>query len=224
MSIQTQIDQMAGSGFSVFNLDTTAGGLINMANGKKNVKITESGKDNPKEILVATASKGVAFAKEAIGLNSVIMYADVRESSTLCEHPLEDGSVVVDHQIQQPVEIGLQIVLPQYFFAEIRDELRRLKENGTFVSVHTQGGIYNNMVFRDIPHRESVENQGRLVFECTLKQAPIVKGTDITLTTKKVANATNASTKDSGTKKGRDVSVIEQFLETINELKVKYLG
>lgn len=206
---------MAGSGFSVTNLALNVGGAIQLANNGKNVFIATNNKDNPRELLVSSAQDGLGFASEYIGLNSVIMYAEVKESSKICEHPLEDGSVIADHQIQMPVEIRLQIVMPYYFYDTIVTELRNLKEQGTLVSVHTKGGIYTDMVFVDIPHKEDVSNVDRLSFDCTLKQAILVKGEESTLSEKDVIQKSNASTVKSGTKQGKLKSGLEQLRESL---------
>ena len=173
-SIQQQIDQMAGAGFSVTNLALNVGGALSLANNGKNVFIATNDKDDPREILLSSEQQGLAFAAEYAGLNSVVMYAEVKESSRVMEHPLENGSVVADHQVQMPVEIRLQIVMPYYLYDDIVEDLRRLKQNGTLVSVHCRGGVYTDMVFVDIPHNERAENVSRLSFDCTLRQAMLL--------------------------------------------------
>ena len=223
-TIQQQIDQMLGSGFSATNLALNIAGTVQLANNGKKVFIATNDKDNPKELLVSSAQDGLGFASEYVGLNSVIMYADVKESSKICEHPLEDGSVIADHQVQMPVEIRLQIVMPYYFYDTIVTELRNLKEQGTLVSVHTQGGIYTDMVFVDIPHKEDVSNVDRLSFDCTLKQAILVKGEESTLTEKDVIQKSNASTVKSGTKQGKFKSLLRQGGEPILEIISNFLG
>lgn len=223
-SIQQQIDQMLGSGFSATNLALNIAGTVQLANNGKKVFIATNDKDNPKELLVSSAQDGLGFAAEYVGLNSVIMYAEVKESSKICEHPLEDGSVIADHQIQMPVEIRLQIVMPYYFYDTIVTELRNLKEQGTLVSVHTQGGIYTDMVFVDIPHKEDVSNVDRLSFDCTLKQAILVKGERSILAEKDVIQKSNASTVKSGTKQGKTKSILMQGIESVANLYVKTFG
>lgn len=212
-SIQSQIDQMAGKGFSVFNLAMNAGGIARMAQGEKDVYITLSGKDDgPYGLLEADNRQKMGFAADYLGLNSVVMYADVTDNSELCEHPLESGAKVVDHQIQLPVEIKLQIVLPHYWYEGVYNELKALKENGTYVCVHTKAGVYDRMIFKDIPHKESVENIDRLVFDCTLRQAFLITGAEGALTVSDVKYAPMATTKNAGVKNGtnKNVSILQE--------------
>jgi hypothetical protein len=215
-TIQSQIDQMAGKGFGVWNLSLNAGGVARMAMGKKDVYLTLSGKDSPYELLVASDPQKLGFASDYLGLNSVIMYADVTDNSELCEHPLESGAKIVDHQIQLPVEIKLQIVLPYYLYKEVYEELKRLKDQGTYVCVHTKAGVYDRMVFKDIPHRESVENIDRLVFDCTLRQAFLTTGLQSALKVGDVKYAADSSTKKAGIKKGNMVD--QSVLQNIKDL------
>lgn len=225
-TIQSQIDQLAGKGGSVFNLALNAGGIVRMAEGEKDVYITLSGKDNPYELLVANNTQKLGFAGDYLGLNSVVMYADVIDSSDICEHPLESGEKVADHQIQLPVEIKLQIVLPHYFYEEVYKKLKELKENGTYVCVHTKAGMYDRMIFKDIPHKESVENIDRLVFDCTLKQAFLITGVEGALTLSNVKYADYATTKNLGVKNGqtRNVSMLKEMWYTGKRSYGKWTG
>lgn len=224
-TIQQQIDQMAGKGFSVTNLALNVGGALALANNGKDVFISTNDKENPRELLVSSAQDGLGFAAEYAGLNSVIMYADVKEPSRVMEHPLENGAVVADHQVQMPVEIRLQIVMPYYRYDDIVDELRRLKQTGQLVCVHTKGGVYPNMVFADIPHREAAENVSRLSFDCTLREALLVEGQSSQLAEKDVLHVSNASTVNGGQKKGKEESVLyKNALTPLANLYVKIFG
>lgn len=224
-NIQQQIDQMAGSGFSVTNLALNIGGALSLANNGKNVFIATNDKDDPREILLSSESRGLAFAAEYAGLNSVVMYAEVKESSRVMEHPLENGSVVADHQVQMPVEIRLQIVMPYYLYDDIVEDLRRLKQNGTLVSVHCRGGVYTDMVFVDIPHNERAENVSRLSFDCTLRQAMQVQGQTSQLTEKDVVHISDASTVKGGLKQGEEKSAsYNVILEPLANLYVSTFG
>lgn len=214
-TIQAQIDQMAGKGFSVANLSLNAAGVAKMAAGKKDVYLTYADKGNPYEVLSITNKEKLGFAADYLGLNSVIMYADVTDGSDLCEHPIESGAKIVDHQIQRPVEVKLQIVLPYYLYDRVYQQLKQLKESGTYVCVHTKAGIYNRMIFKDIPHKESVENIDRLVFDCVLKQAFEVTGETSTLTLSDVKYASEADTKKTGIKKPKPKGKDESFLTSI---------
>ncbi len=223
-SIQQKIDQMAGKGFSVTNLALNVGGALALANNGKNVFIATNDKDNPRELLVSSAQDGLAFAAEYVGLNSVIMYAEVKEPSRIMEHPLENGSVIADNQVQMPVEIRLQIVMPYYRADDIVKELRKLKQTGQLVSVHTQGGVYTDMVFVDIPHREAAENVSRLSFDCTLRQALLVTGQSSELTEKDVVKVSNSSTVKGGLKQGKARSLLMGGVQSIANLYVKSFG
>lgn len=219
MSIQTEIDGLAGKGVSITNLGLNALGVAKMAMGKKDVYITLANKKSPYEVLVADQTKKLNFAGDYAGLNPVIMYADVIDTSELCEHPLESGAKIVDHQIQNPVEIKLQLVLPYYLYEGIYKELNDFKQNGTLLDVHTKAGTYNNMVLKDIPHKESVENIDRLVFDCTLRQAFLITGQKGALVAGDVKVMQDASTKKVGQKKAKksETSLLVDIRESVRK-------
>ena len=108
------------------------------------------------------------------------------------------------------------------------EDLRRLKQNGTLVSVHCRGGVYTDMVFVDIPHNERAENVSRLSFDCTLRQAMLVNpsGENVSLSEADVQQPANSSTVKSGLKQAKEDKsfAYQNILEPLARIYVSTFG
>ena len=101
---------------------------------------------------------------------SQITSVSVDESSQMAQHPTESGVKITDHQIFNPAEITLRLMMPGTRYINILHELRNLYYSSTKLKVKTKGGFHANMYLTDIPHDETVEIYDRLVFNLVFKQ------------------------------------------------------
>lgn len=202
---------------NVLNLSLNLAGLIIQ---QKNVSIWTNSKDNPREVLCtpwgdtkAGQNKILKGIGNALGLNAAIMKARVEDTSQLMKYPCEDGVELTNHQVQNPVRITIELTMPAYFYGPIVKELKKYKQEGTFLSVHVhdsgsgtfakiaeaiggEEGIYNNMVVKDIPHDETPERADRITYNITLEQCLLVRNEAKPQT----AEAADSSTADTGNK------------------------
>ncbi|MBO4555586.1 MAG: hypothetical protein J5706_02415 [Elusimicrobiales bacterium] len=202
---------------NVLNLSLNLAGLIIQ---QKNVSIWTNSKDNPKEVLCtpwgdtkAGQNKILKGIGNALGLNAAIMKARIEDTSQLMKYPCEDGVEITNHQVQNPVRITIELTMPAYFYGPIVKELKKYKQEGTFLSVHVhdsgnstfaeiaefiggEEGIYSNMVVKDIPHDETPERADRITYNITLEQCLLVRNEAKPQT----AEAADSSTTDTGNK------------------------
>lgn len=104
------------------------------------------------------------------------MKASVRESSRIMEHPAENGVVIADHHIINPVEIELPMLIPVQAYGSTYAQIRQAFVNATNLSVQTRTGVYVNMVVADLPHEESPEAFDAIAMTLRLKQVLLVPG------------------------------------------------
>lgn len=209
MSIQDSLNNALGSKISAINLALNAAGILFQkdsvsiyTNNKKGTQVLSGPVKNEK-----LGGQLLNKAMNMLDLNAVIMDVSVQESSKIPEYPLEDGILMTEHQIQMPVTITLKLVMPHFFYEKIIKELKKYKETSTFLSVHTKGGIYNNMLIQNIPHTETPDNIDRLIFEITFKQCLMIKKTGA-LTTEEVKTPSDSTTSTGGQKQGTPVTSV----------------
>lgn len=181
----------------LLNLGLNVSGLIQ---NHKNVSVFL----DDKEVLTGNLLRNQR-ATNALGLEAVILDAEVSETSKIMEHPIETGAVIADHKVINPVEIRLRITMPGYEYEPVIKELREYWRESVKLTVQTKAATYTNMVVCDIPHSETPQNVSRITFNIRLKQALEVKPQYIRLSVKQVKNPKNADTVKSGEKQTTSV-------------------
>lgn len=196
------------SGISLFNIGLNAYGQL-----RRNKKVSVWNQDVPaREVLVGNVinnkSNAGQFIAETLSRGSVIMSFKAEEPSKLCEHPIENGSVITDHKILEPRRGTLTIAMPAYLQEIVIKELREYHKKSTPLSVHDVADIYNNMIITNIPHTTDVKTADRLVFTVDMKEVVIVDPQYVALDLKQVKNAKNASTVKKGIKQAKEKTSI----------------
>lgn len=97
---------------------------------------------------------------------------------TVTTKPVEDGSVIADNIIEEPVIVRMDCMMKGSLFESWQDKLdaiNRLASSREPFDVTTQFGIYTRMVFTELPVVANHQYSGVLKFSCTLMQIPIVE-------------------------------------------------
>lgn len=80
--------------------------------------------------------------------------AEVRETSTVMNHPVETGTMLSDHHIINQTEINMVMFVKSDFYNSVYVQLRNAWVAATKLSVQTRTGVYHNMIIVDMPHIE----------------------------------------------------------------------
>lgn len=138
-------------------------------------------------------------------------------------HPLETGAVITDHEIFEPIEIELSLMLTGGgvtsllqggdFFSNYRSlysQIRTLYQTGTLLTVQTKTANYPNMVIEKMPHQETPDVYDSIVLAVNFTEAQFVTAQYATLPPSSVVNPTDASTQQSGQQQPIDASASQQ--------------
>ena len=195
-------------GLSLFNIGLNIYGQIKR---NKNVSIWTQG-NPPREVLVGSVinntNKAGQFVAETLSRGSVIMSCKASAPSKMCEHPVENGSVMTDHKVILPKQCTITIAMPAYYQDIVIKEIEKYHKESTPLSVHDSGMIYNNMVITDYPHTTDVKTANRLVFTIEMKEIIVVDPKYVKLDLSKVKAAKNASTVKKGIKNAQEKSSV----------------
>lgn len=101
--------------------------------------------------------------------------AEIKEEAKVMEHPLEDGSTVVDHRIILPVEIELSLVLLYGEYREVYQEIKQIYLNGDLLSAHTKTSVYNNLIIAALPHQEDADMFDAVALALKLREVQFVQ-------------------------------------------------
>lgn len=153
--------------------------------------------------------------KEVLQGISVLSYS-VLDDSKIMEHPLEDGSVVADHQVFNPREISCQVAFPNkgimllntdiwsvitgeaVSFEDTYSELTYLYKNSVPLSIKTHANQYTNMYITSIPSDVSPETIDRQIFTIQFKEAQTVSPVYVKILSSVCKNKSSASFVSSG--------------------------
>lgn len=124
--------------------------------------------------------------------------ATVNEQQKVMEHPVEDGTVITDHKVIQPIEIELSMLLTSQNYRSVYQQIKQLYLKGTLLTVQTKAASYANMLIYNIPHDEDPTMYNSLAVGIKLRQVQFVTATFGTLPPKKVKKKTQASTVSRG--------------------------
>lgn len=126
------------------------------------------------------------------------MKASVKPSAMLMEHPVADGSVIVDHRIIKPLEIAVSMILERGEYEDAYAEIEGVFNRGDLLVVSCRSGVFENMVLTDIPSGESPEMFDTIRVDLNLKRVVFVSPQFGKLPPAQVASATDSSTVDRG--------------------------
>lgn len=103
------------------------------------------------------------------------MGAEVDISSDLCDHPLENGEVVTDNAILNPLKAKVTLVMPTAFYTRIYKEIEDYFLLKKYIMVQTKLGLYRNFVITAMPYRMDHNTIDRPQIELSLRQIMVVE-------------------------------------------------
>ena len=124
--------------------------------------------------------------------------AHVVDRSTLMRQPREDGSVQIDHKIDEPIEIQMQLVLGGREMRDVFIDLQTAKDEGTQLTVNLKSGTYDRMFIESINHDELPEMFTSLPIELKLIEALLFDAGNPSLSVEAVANPDDSSLLEKG--------------------------
>jgi len=133
--------------------------------------------------------------------------ASVTETAKLMEHPLETGSVIMDHRVINPVEIELSLVLTGEEYADTYKQIKDTFNGNNLIIVQTKTGSYSNMAIQAMPHEESPDMMDAVPMALKLKEAILIDVQFQALPPRKVVNQKDTSVLDMGEKTPNNSSV-----------------
>lgn len=96
--------------------------------------------------------------------------AEVNISSSIAEHPIETGQVVMDSSIRNPIKAKVNVFVPTMYYTTIYNEIKNLFDNKKKIILLTKFGLYENMVLAAMPYRLQANNVDRPIISLELQE------------------------------------------------------
>jgi hypothetical protein len=97
----------------------------------------------------------------------------VIEESELMKQPRENGSVQVDHKIDLPIIINMEVVLDRREYKDVYKHLQEARVGGIKLRLQTRVSTYENMFISGMPHEETAQNFTNIAMTISFEQALI---------------------------------------------------
>ena len=136
------------------------------------------------------------------------MDAKVNIESEICEHPVENGSLIADAAIILPVTAEVTVAMPTYFAQRIYKQMKDLFESKKEkIILQTKYGLYTNLVLQNIVYELEHDTIDRAKFILTLRQIQEVESygifkQEMVASAEKIKNPSDAPTVNIGSQVG----------------------
>lgn len=137
-------------------------------------------------------------SEDQVFSDSIPMKASVNPQVKSFEHPLETSVVVTDHRVLLPIEIRIQMIIPDGQYVEVYKDIRQAFENADIFSIQTKVDIFDNMLLVGIPHEEDPDKFDAITIELSFKETQFANLTIVTLPADQVSDPTQSSLIDRG--------------------------
>lgn len=97
--------------------------------------------------------------------------ASVREYSRGLRYPIETGAILTDSVIIMPLEIHMEMFIPNTAYGTVYPALRAARINGKLLTVQTRTGTYRNMFIEEMPHEETTDIMNAVTMQLKLVEA-----------------------------------------------------
>ena len=143
--------------------------------------------------------------------------AKIIQKAKVMEHPVETGIVITDHDIFEPIEIELSMMIQgitslisliegNVNAKSVYAQIQSLYSSGALLTVQTNTATYSNMIIEAMPHEESPEYYDAIPISIKLRQVQFVTAQYETLPPQNVANPADASIQQAGQVQTTDAS------------------
>jgi len=126
---------------------------------------------------------------------SGILRFGIEERSRMCDHPIEDGSVVTDHKVKEPITFTCAMAMPEFLGGLVVDELNDFYRESKKVMIQCATGVYMNMILCEKPTNIAPENASRPIFDLKFREVVIVTPKIDGMQEGDVASASDADTR-----------------------------
>lgn len=164
-------------------------------NKETNLVITTNGEIDTRKVIIwnIQQQKPVEVLQ-----NAELIRANVENQKKMFEHPLEDGSKVIDYIVFDPVKIALQAYITTDD-TETLAELDRLYYESTLLRVRAENKITDNLVIASQPFEIKSDVVGKNLYSLNLQEAQFISPQFVSMPN--AQKKSNVSRVNSGVKK-----------------------
>ena len=170
-----------------------------------------------------TDVKNIAIYNQAsnseVFLNVKYIDGSVSDDLKVMEHPKEDGTLIVDHVVNDPKTANVSLIIEDNDSSSL-NEILDCYRSKTLLTLKIKNEIYGNMIISSKPLKADVEHYNSTVYELTFKEILTAQTVYVKMKVPQVRAAKNASTVNTGHKQAQPV----QNQSILSKIKSKIGG
>ena len=126
----------------------------------------------------------------------------VTDDKKLMEHPKEDGTMIVDHVVDDPIQIVIPVIIEDDDSTSL-NELSDYYKNSTLLVAKIKNETYYNLVIAARPFKAEASHYDKTVYEITVKEIQEAVTQYVKMSVPQVKQKKNASTIKAGHKQAQ---------------------
>lgn len=180
--------------------------------------------------ILTTATNYILHIKQKIDAKNIAIYnpktnqevfqnvSYIEGSATddlkMMEHPIEDGTEVVDHVIDEAKKVTVKFQIDDDDSSSL-NEMLDLYRSRTLLTVKIKNEIYTNLCMISKPVKADVEHYNTSVYDLTFQEAIMAQTTYVKMSVPQVKNPKNASMVKTGQKQPQQTQTKPSILRII---------
>ena len=162
-----------------------------------------------------TATNVVLHIKEKTDVQNITVYdqdknqqiltslqfidGSVQDDKKLMEHPKEDGTIIVDHVIDDPVQVVLQVLISDDDSSGL-EELQDIYRKCTPLIIKVKNELHDNLVMASKPMKVDTDHYDKTIYDLTFKEIQVAQTLYVKMSVPQVKQKKNASKINTGHK------------------------
>lgn len=143
----------------------------------------------------------------------------VQNDKKLMEHPKEDGTLIVDHVVNDPIQVNLTVIIADNDTPNLND-LNYIYENSIPLVIKVKNELFSNLILSSKPIKADPGYFDKTVYNLTFKEVQEAVTLYVKMSVPQVKNKKNASKVKTGHKQAQPKpSILRQGLNKITGKK-----
>lgn len=165
--------------------------------------------------LLTTATNVVLHIKQKVDVQNIAVYdqdrnqqilttlqfldGSVTDDKKLMEHPREDGTMIIDHIISEPIQVSLQCLIADDDSSGL-EQLQDIYRKCTPVIIKVKNELHDNLVMASKPMKANSDHYNYTVYDLNFKEIQVAQTLYVKMSVPQVKQKANASKINTGHK------------------------
>ena len=134
--------------------------------------------------------------------------ASVTDDKKMMEHPIEDGSMIIDHIVNDPKQVSMQLLISDDDYSSL-NELLDYYYTSSPVVIKVKNEVFTDLVMSSKPLKVDTNYYDKTTYDLTFKEVQVAVTQYVKMSVPKVKNKKNASKVKVGRKQSNNSALFD---------------